>query len=108
MQPETKSIEQSLSEAAEFLKGIGVKYWRTDDDFFRVGDLRLENMGLKQLPDLSRVKVLGGFCCDDNELTSLKGCPAYVGGTFSCLNNKLTSLEGAPPQSGLFFSDFGS
>jgi hypothetical protein len=36
------------------------------------------------------------FDCSHNQLTSLKGCPAYVGGGFYCYFNKLTSLDGCP------------
>ena len=34
------------------------------------------------------------FSCNDNNLTSLKGCPNYIGGTFYCGGNPLESLEG--------------
>ncbi len=36
------------------------------------------------------------FNCGKNMLTSLKGCPNYVGEDFMCYNNKLTSLIGGP------------
>jgi hypothetical protein len=41
-------------------------------------------------------KVSGYFECGDNNLTTLKGRPSYVGGSFSCNGNKLTSLEHGP------------
>ena len=41
-------------------------------------------------------KVSGVFYCNHNKLTSLKGCPEYVGGDFHCHNNYLTSLEYCP------------
>ena len=41
-------------------------------------------------------KVNGWFDCYKNELTSLEGCPNYIGDYFSCSNNKLTSLENSP------------
>lgn len=43
-------------------------------------------------------KVDGNFiCCGCDQLTSLKGCPQYVGGDFDCFNNdNITSLEGCP------------
>jgi hypothetical protein len=40
--------------------------------------------------------VNGCFNCDDNHLTSLKGCPVRVGGWFSCYDNELTSLQYSP------------
>ena len=43
------------------------------------------------------------FSCSDNNLTSLEGCPKFVDGRFSCSNNKLTSLEGCP---NIIYSDF--
>ncbi len=41
-------------------------------------------------------KVSGYFSCFDNNLTSLKNCPTYVGKNFSCDENNLTSLEHSP------------
>jgi hypothetical protein len=40
--------------------------------------------------------VNGYFDCDDNNLTSLKGCPVRVGNYFSCYSNELTSLQYSP------------
>jgi hypothetical protein len=40
--------------------------------------------------------VSGGFWCNNNQLTSLKGAPKNVGGSFYCNHNRLISLEGAP------------
>ena len=41
--------------------------------------------------------------CDNNQLSSLLGCPSYVGGDFNCDNNKLTTLEGGPNEIGYDF-----
>ena len=41
-------------------------------------------------------RVNGSFSCSNNNLTSLKGCPEYVGGAFHCSKNKLTTLEYCP------------
>ena len=49
-------------------------------------------------------EVGGGFDCRNNQLTSLKGCPQKVGGWFWCDNNQLTSLEGCPKEVGGRFS----
>jgi len=45
-------------------------------------------------------KVNGWFDCNDNNLTSLKGCPEIVKGYFDCNDNNLTSLEGCPKKVG--------
>ena len=45
-------------------------------------------------------KVSGNFDCCKNNLTTLEGCPDYVGGDFSCWNNKLTTLEHRPTYDG--------
>jgi hypothetical protein len=42
----------------------------------------------------------GDFYCSGNQLTSLDGAPASVGGYFSCFSNELTSLAGAPASIG--------
>ena len=60
------------------------------------GDVNLDNLKLKELPDLNINKVNGYFNCSHNKLTSLKGCPKIVNGYFSCSSNNLTSLEGCP------------
>jgi hypothetical protein len=59
------------------------------------GEVDLEDKGLTKLP-IKFKEVSGTFWCDNNDLTSLKGCPERVGGGFGCWNNKLTSLEGCP------------
>lgn len=41
-------------------------------------------------------KFIGDFYCYGDQLTSLEGAPAHVGGGFNCNNNQLTSLKGAP------------
>jgi hypothetical protein len=41
-------------------------------------------------------KVSGEFYCSYNKLTTLEGCPNYVGGDFTCYKNKITTLEGCP------------
>jgi hypothetical protein len=41
-------------------------------------------------------KVSGNFWCSMNKLTTLEGCPDYVGGDFACDGNKLTTLEYCP------------
>jgi hypothetical protein len=48
-------------------------------------------------------KVSGSFDCAQNNLTSLEGCPDWVGGSFNCSNNHLTSLEGCPDYVGVGF-----
>ena len=69
------------------------------------GSVRLEGHGLKELPDLSDVEVLGSFDCSNNKLKSLKGAPLSVGGWFDCSYNELTTLEGAPQTVDKIFMD---
>jgi hypothetical protein len=55
-----------------------------------------KNLGkMKKLP-VKFGKVSEYFDCYRNKLTTLEGCPNYVGGSFDCYNNKLTTLEGCP------------
>ena len=63
------------------------------------GDVNLMNLGLTKIP-INFTEVGGGFFCDNNNLTSLKGAPEEVGRSFYCSYNKLTSLEGAPEKVG--------
>ena len=67
------------------------------------GDVSLFDLKLTELPDLSDVKVLGSFRCENNQLQNLKGAPKYVSGGFSCYRNKLLTLEGAPEYVGDWF-----
>ena len=55
----------------------------------------LNSKRLTELP-LRFNRVTGYFDCDNNNLTSLKGSPRWVGSSFSCNYNCLTSLEFGP------------
>jgi hypothetical protein len=59
------------------------------------GDVNLWGKKLTSIP-LNFNIVNGYFECDDNNLTSLKGCPVRVGNGFYCYDNKLTSLQYSP------------
>ena len=73
-----------------------INYIINDDGSIDVnGNVYLTCKGLTELP-LTFNKVTGNFSCFDNTLTSLKGCPRWVGNWFSCSNNQLTSLEFSP------------
>jgi hypothetical protein len=50
---------------------------------------------MKKLP-VKFGKVSGDFDCYGNFLTTLNGCPDYVGYWFDCEYNELTTLEGCP------------
>ena len=56
----------------------------------------------KKLP-LNFNNVSGDFFCGRNNLTSLKGCPRWIGDWFDCGNNNLTSLEFGPVYVGTWF-----
>lgn len=43
---------------------------------------------------IKKVEML--FSCSMNSLTSLEGCPEWVGGSFFCTSNLLTNLVGGP------------
>jgi hypothetical protein len=48
-------------------------------------------------------KVSERFDCHGNGLTTLEGCPSYVGGYFMCHLNNLSTLEGCPKYVGSYF-----
>jgi CO dehydrogenase nickel-insertion accessory protein CooC1 len=61
------------------------------------GDVNLHN----KLGDMEKLpvkfgKVSGHFDCRYNKLTTLEGCPNYVGGYFICDDNNLSTMEGCP------------
>ena len=66
------------------------------------GSVKLSEYKLTEFPLIFN-KVTGYFYCDYSNLTSLKGCPRWVGSTFSCENNDLTSLEFSPDYVGSNF-----
>ena len=71
-------------------------YTINDDGTIDVdGDVILAELDLKELP-LNFNRVEGEFDCSYNFLTSLKGCPKYVGYKFACSYNELTTLEYSP------------
>jgi hypothetical protein len=73
-----------------------INYTVNDDGSIDVdGNVDLSVEILTELP-LRFNKVTGYFTCSSNKLTTLKGCPRYVGDYFSCINNRLTNLEFCP------------
>lgn len=68
-------------------------------DIIRIYDNRLKS--LKGLPS-SKGSKCRGFSCNDNELTSLEGCPERVDGEFACSHNKLVSFEGGPKEAQIY------
>ncbi len=72
------------------------------------GNLNLSGLGLTKLPDLSHVVIDGSFVCDNNQLTTLEGCPKEVGGYFWCNQNQLTTLEGGPKEVGGSFNCYNN
>tara|TARA_X000000368_G_scaffold134953_1_gene105932 strand:+ start:11554 stop:11979 length:426 start_codon:yes stop_codon:yes gene_type:complete len=57
------------------------------------GSVYFYDKGLYKLP-LKFGKVTGNFSCAFNNLTSLSGCPKWVGGDFFCHGNKIKELNG--------------
>jgi hypothetical protein len=59
--------------------------------------VNLDYKNLRFFPEYIMFNIVTGFfSCSSNLLTSLEGCPKYVGGSFYCDGNELTSLEGCP------------
>lgn len=67
------------------------------------GSCKISHSEFSRLP-LFFGTVTGNFYCHSNKLTSLKGCPAYVGGDFTCYGNNLKALKYAPIEVGGNFS----
>jgi hypothetical protein len=57
------------------------------------------NNGLYEIP-IKFGRVRGHFNCSNNQLTTLKNAPNWVGGSFYCSHNNITSLEFAPSKVG--------
>lgn len=89
-----------------FKTKAGVKHWLDDRGIKNYtinedltvdvdGDVDLKGYQLTHLP-VQFGEVQSTFQINLNHLTTLKGCPKYVGGYFYCDDNNLTSLEGCP------------
>jgi hypothetical protein len=95
--------EESQSEITNYQRKLydeyGIENCRPRDDgsINASGNINLAGMlgDLKKLP-LVFNEVMGNFLCDNNNLTTLEGCPKEIGGYFNCSNNKLASLEYSP------------
>lgn len=53
----------------------------------------LSHKNLTQIP-LNFKKVTGHFYCDNNQLTSLQGCPKVLGGSLYSNNNQIWTFQG--------------
>ncbi len=71
------------------------------------GNVNLSGRELTEFPLIFN-KVMGDFHCGMNNLTSLKGCPRWIGGYFICSNNDLTSLKFSPEYVGLWVDCFNN
>ncbi len=67
----------------------------TDGSIDVSGDVELGALNLDKIPLKFNI-VSGYFNISNNYITSLEGCPKYIGETFYCNSNKLTSLEYFP------------
>ncbi len=83
------------------------KYTINSDGSIDVNDnVYLNNKGLARIP-IKFNKVSGNFDCSYNFITSLEGCPNFVGRDFACSGNEITSLEGCPEKVyGKFYCNF--
>lgn len=87
----------NIVEIINFLEKYEIKNATINKDFTVDvdGDAILGVNELTEIPiQFGRVK--GIFSCNHNLLTSLKGCPKWVGENFYCNGNKLITLEYAP------------
>lgn len=99
-------IEEWLNDKFDYLPCdvLGVENYTYANGVVDVeGDVDIIRSNLEYIP-IKFGKVSGDFYCRNNMLTTLKGCPEYVGGRFDCYNNELTNLEGSPRYVG---GDFG-
>ena len=78
-----------------FQDGEYYNLFQLPDDFTVYGDLNLSGIGLTELPDFSKITVLGTFDCSYNLLKNLKGSPKYAKNYNCSANLELTSLYGA-------------
>lgn len=94
-----KLFEQynEYSKVREWLDELKIQDYTINDDLSVDvdGHVHIYKAGVKEIP-IQFNRVMGDFICDNNGLTTLKGCPIYVQVDFDCSNNELSSLEYAP------------
>jgi hypothetical protein len=83
--------------------GIKKHKYRIIKNKYIIGDntIILANSNIKQFPEFINFSYInGGFHCENNDLTSLRGCPKLVQGSFFCSANYLKSsgLIGGPKE----------
>jgi hypothetical protein len=84
-----------------WLKEYGIIEYRINDDMtidMPRGGIDISADKISEIPEYIQFgKIYGSFYISNNFLTSLRGCPYYVGHHFSCGNNpNLKSLKYAP------------
>ncbi len=92
------------SEIHRICAKYGIRQYTINDDMSISvnGYVDLSSKNLKSLP-IKFKEVSGIFYCDNNQLTSLRGCPRTVGGDFYCNHNQLASLKYCPETVGGHF-----
>ena len=58
------------------------------------GDLYMEALGLKKIPNMKHIIVKGDFSIGYNNIRSLEGSPKEVGGGYYCYNNRIKNWNG--------------
>jgi hypothetical protein len=81
----------------EICKRYNIENYTINDDFSIDvdGDVDLSYLVLSNIP-LKFNRVRGNFRVNNNNLTSLIGCPQWIGGNFSIFFNELSSLKFFP------------
>jgi hypothetical protein len=99
---------KTKNEIKDWLDKYKVTSYTINDDLTVdvMEQVKLSNMGLNEFPIQFGI-VEKSFYCDNNNLSSLKGCPYKINGHFSCSRNNLISLDYAPLiiAGGFFCSD---
>ena len=90
-------IEEWLKKYENKIRGTGTYFINDDLTIDIKGSFLIDHEKIGNFPEYIQFgKVEGAFDCADNNMTSLKGCPEYVGGYFACDHNKLSTLIGCP------------
>jgi hypothetical protein len=101
-----ENTQELTPEQVEWLDSCTEGTWKINPQTGLVdvdGDFNCSEQDLTDFKGVRFGKVVGGFYCGNNQLTSLEGAPREVGGSFYCWNNQLTSLEGSPQDVGVDF-----
>lgn len=100
--PRPAPVSSGVQKITEWLNKHDVTNFSVDPTTGAVdvtGNVMLDVDNITQLP-VKFGRVTGSFSVGGSDLTTLEGCPTFVGKTFNCRNTDITDFTGGPQEVG--------